>query len=89
VTRANSLKAATRALAAMRWSILTPDLSLHWDGEALREGHGADRSQAPDGHVGVVSYHPSYILRQPDRDAAREAEAVLVADLKRAADEAG
>ncbi|MBV1691658.1 UdgX family uracil-DNA binding protein [Novosphingobium sp. G106] len=38
--------------------------------------------------IGVVSYHPSYILRQPDREAAREAEAALVADLKRAADEA-
>ncbi|HEX8057800.1 MAG TPA: UdgX family uracil-DNA binding protein [Novosphingobium sp.] len=51
---------------------------------------GAMRGQAlPLAHgIGVVSYHPSYILRQPDRDAAREAEAALVADLKRAADEA-
>jgi len=40
-----------RRFAAMRWSILTPDLSLHWDGEALREGPGADRSQAPEGDV--------------------------------------
>lgn len=40
-----------RRFAAMRWSILTPDLSLHWDGETLREGPGADRSQAPDSDV--------------------------------------
>ena len=54
-------------------------------------GVGAMRGKAmPLAHgIGVVSYHPSYILRQPDRDAAREAEAALVADLKRAADEAG
>ena len=31
----------------MRWSILTPQLSLHWDGEQLREGPGATRSDAP------------------------------------------
>jgi DNA polymerase len=33
--------------AAMRWSILTPELSLHWDGETLNEGPGARRSDAP------------------------------------------
>ena len=35
--------------AAMRWSILTPAGSLHWDGEALREGPPASREDAPDG----------------------------------------
>jgi DNA polymerase len=35
--------------AAMRWSILTPELSLHWDGQALVEGPGATRADAPDG----------------------------------------
>ena len=35
--------------ASMRWSILTPELSLHWDGAALREGPGACRSDAPAG----------------------------------------
>lgn len=34
--------------AAMRWSILTPSRSLHWDGAALHLGEGASRSQAPD-----------------------------------------
>jgi DNA polymerase len=35
--------------ASMRWSILTPELSLHWDGETLREAPGAARSDAPSG----------------------------------------
>jgi probable DNA metabolism protein len=35
--------------ANMHWSILTPALSLHWDGEALREGPGASKSDAPTG----------------------------------------
>lgn len=33
--------------ASQRWSILTPDLSLHWDGEALGESPGAHREDAP------------------------------------------
>lgn len=35
--------------AGMRWSILTPDVAIHWDGATLSEGPGADRSDAPDG----------------------------------------
>jgi uracil-DNA glycosylase len=35
--------------AGMRWSILTPDLSIHWDGESLSEGPGATRADAPSG----------------------------------------
>ena len=31
----------------MRWSILTPDISLHWDGETLTEGPGASKADAP------------------------------------------
>ncbi|HEX8401601.1 MAG TPA: UdgX family uracil-DNA binding protein [Allosphingosinicella sp.] len=38
-----------RRFAAMRWSILTPDLSIHWNGETLTEGPGATRADAPDG----------------------------------------
>ncbi|TSD86993.1 UdgX family uracil-DNA binding protein [Mycobacterium sp. KBS0706] len=34
--------------AAMRWSILTPDGSLHWDGGALDIGPGMRREDAPD-----------------------------------------
>lgn len=32
---------------SMRWSILTPDVSLHWDGETLSEGPGASKEDAP------------------------------------------
>ncbi|KAA9018783.1 UdgX family uracil-DNA binding protein [Sphingobium limneticum] len=38
-----------RRFAAMRWSILTPEISIHWDGETLAEGPGAKRTDAPDG----------------------------------------
>ncbi|MET0271238.1 MAG: UdgX family uracil-DNA binding protein [Sphingomonas sp.] len=38
-----------RRFATMKWSILTPDLSVHWDGEALREGPPATREDAPQG----------------------------------------
>ena len=38
-----------RRFANMRWSILTPELSIHWDGETLTEGPGATRRDAPDG----------------------------------------
>jgi len=38
-----------RRFASMRWSILTPEGSLHWEGEALLEGPGAARGDAPDG----------------------------------------
>ena len=33
----------------MRWSILTPDVSIHWDGQCLAEGPGADKADAPAG----------------------------------------
>jgi uracil-DNA glycosylase len=35
--------------ATMHWSILTPELSIHWDGETLRESVGAVQSDAPSG----------------------------------------
>ena len=38
-----------RRFTTMRWSILTPEVSIHWDGEALSEGPGATRQDAPDG----------------------------------------
>ena len=38
-----------RRFSNMRWSILTPELSIHWDGETLSEGPGASRVQAPGG----------------------------------------
>ena len=35
--------------ASMRWSILTPDIAIHWDGKRLTEGPGATKADAPDG----------------------------------------
>lgn len=37
-----------RRFPNMTWSILTPDRSVHWDGEELRFTTGAERSQVPD-----------------------------------------
>jgi uracil-DNA glycosylase len=48
IVRANAAFFIDR-FASMRWSILTPDLSIHWDGEALSEAPGAARVDAPDG----------------------------------------
>ena len=36
-----------RRFATMRWSILTPDASAHWDGHTLTFGPGAPRHSAP------------------------------------------
>jgi probable DNA metabolism protein len=38
-----------RRFATMRWSILTPELSVHWDGVRLTETPGAVRADAPSG----------------------------------------
>jgi len=38
-----------RRFSNMHWSILTPELSIHWDGETLTESPGATRADAPDG----------------------------------------
>jgi uracil-DNA glycosylase len=46
IVRANARFFVDR-FASMRWSILTPELSLHWDGEALAEGPAASRADAP------------------------------------------
>ncbi len=48
IVRANASFFVDR-FASMRWSILTPDIAIHWDGERLREGPGASRQDAPDG----------------------------------------
>ena len=48
ILRANARFFVER-FAAMRWSILTPRGSLHWDGEVLSEGPSAQRGDAPEG----------------------------------------
>ena len=44
----------------MKWSILTPELSVHWDGERLTEGPGATRSEAPSGDALEETWHTYY-----------------------------
>lgn len=46
IVRANAAFFVDR-FAAMHWSILTPRVSLHWDGQALHEGPPAQREDAP------------------------------------------
>lgn len=48
IVRANAAFFVNR-FASMRWSILTPEVALHWDGKALSEGPGATRADAPEG----------------------------------------
>lgn len=48
IERANAGFFVSR-FASQRWSILTPALSLHWDGETLMEGPPASRLDAPTG----------------------------------------
>jgi DNA polymerase len=38
-----------RRFASMHWSILTPELCIHWSGETITESPGATRSDAPGG----------------------------------------
>ena len=38
-----------RRFTTMRWSILTPELCIHWDSKRLTESPGATRADAPDG----------------------------------------
>ncbi len=48
IVRANARFFVDR-FGSMRWSILTPDVSLFWDGATLSEGPGATKADAPDG----------------------------------------
>lgn len=36
-----------RRFSSMRWTVLTPDQSVHWDGATLHYGAGVDASEAP------------------------------------------
>ncbi|RDE04774.1 UdgX family uracil-DNA binding protein [Sphingomonas aracearum] len=48
IVRANATFFVNR-FAGMRWSILTPEVTIHWTGERLEEGPGATRAEAPEG----------------------------------------
>lgn len=41
-----------RRFANMHWAILSPQVCLHWDGQALREAPGSQRSDAPPADAG-------------------------------------
>lgn len=49
----------TRRFATMRWSILTPDRSAHWDGVRLTFGSGATKAEVPNEDA-VVEYWKTY-----------------------------
>ena len=49
-----------RRFAGMRWSILTPSASAHWDGDALRIGPGASRRDAPAEDAGDELWRAYY-----------------------------
>ena len=48
IVRANAAFFVNR-FASMRWSILTPEVAIHWDGTMLSEGPGAKKTDAPEG----------------------------------------
>jgi DNA polymerase len=48
ILRANAAFFVNR-FTTMRWSILSPEGTLHWDGESLSEGPPANRADAPSG----------------------------------------
>lgn len=87
-----------RRFAAMHWSILTPDLSAHWDTRALSFTAGALRDAAPDGDemedvwraYYASTFNPSRVnvdlLRQhmPERRWSTLPEAELIRPLARA-----
>ncbi|MCY1671641.1 UdgX family uracil-DNA binding protein [Novosphingobium sp. SL115] len=50
----------TRRFTAMRWSILTPKGSMHWDGKVLSEGPPATRADAPSGDLVEVLWRKYY-----------------------------
>ncbi len=59
IVRANAPFFAGR-FANMRWSILTPDSCLHWDGAELAEAPGATRADAPAGDAGEDLWRSYY-----------------------------
>ncbi len=48
-----------RRFTGMRWSVLTPERSAHWDGERLAYGPGASRTDCPDGDA-LEAYWRTY-----------------------------
>jgi DNA polymerase len=49
-----------RRFATMAWSILTPELSIHWDRETLVEGPGETREDAPEADPAEAAWKTYY-----------------------------
>jgi probable DNA metabolism protein len=49
-----------RRFTAMRWAILTPEASLHWDGTQLEAGPGASKADAPPPDAGEALWLTYY-----------------------------
>ncbi|USI72049.1 UdgX family uracil-DNA binding protein [Sphingomonas morindae] len=49
-----------RRFSTLRWSILTPQLSLHWDGISLAEGPPGQRGDAPDADPAEAAWKTYY-----------------------------
>jgi uracil-DNA glycosylase len=66
-----------RRFAGLRWSILTPEASAHWDGATLRMGPGGTRREAPaeDAHEALWrAYYRSVFNPARLKPAAMRAE---------------
>lgn len=66
-----------RRFAGLRWSILTPEASAHWDGQTLRMGPGGTRREAPpeDAHEELWrAYYASIFNPARLKPAAMRAE---------------
>ena len=63
--------------AAMRWSILTPQGALHWDGKELTFSAGVSKNNAPTGDAHLLPRDLQSGARQSGRDAGRNAEEIL------------
>lgn len=59
IVRANA-EFFLRRFNKMRWSILTPEISIHWNGTVLSEGPGAARHDAPDGDAVELTWKKYY-----------------------------
>lgn len=90
-----------RRFTTMRWSILTPDGTAHWDGQALTFGPGAQRDQAPQSDdveafwqtYYASTFNPARLKTRtmqremPKRYWANLPEAALIPDLIAAAED--
>ncbi len=67
-----------RRFASLRWSVLTPKASAHWDGQALVLGAGVTRGEAPSGDSLEELWRTYYAhIFNPARVAVQTMRAVM------------